>query len=86
MNPFLEADKKVTDFETDFDKEFLKLTDLTKPFVSIVFFYYSDFFYLFVVFIKKWSCVLKDAMPVSFRSELFTSYILTIFKQWNLRP
>jgi len=23
----------------------------------------------------------KDAMPVSFRSELFTSYILTIFKQ-----
>ena len=25
-------------------------------------------------------------MPVSFRSELFTSYILTIFKQWNLLP
>jgi len=24
---------------------------------------------------------LKNAMPVSFRSELFTSYILTIFKQ-----
>jgi len=23
----------------------------------------------------------KDAMPVSFRSKLFTSYILTIFKQ-----
>ena len=23
----------------------------------------------------------KDAMPVSFRSELFTSYILTLFKQ-----
>ena len=23
----------------------------------------------------------KDAMPVSFRSELFTAYILTIFKQ-----
>jgi len=23
----------------------------------------------------------KDAMPVSFRSELLTSYILTIFKQ-----
>jgi len=23
----------------------------------------------------------KNAMPVSFRSELFTSYILTIFKQ-----
>jgi len=27
---------------------------------------------------------LKDAMSVSFRSELFTSYILTMFKQWNL--
>jgi len=27
---------------------------------------------------------IKDAMPVSFRSELFTSYILTIFEQWNL--
>ena len=27
---------------------------------------------------------LKDAMPVSFRSELITSYIVTIFKQWNL--
>ena len=25
-------------------------------------------------------------MPVSFRSELFTSYILNIFKQWNLLP
>ena len=25
--------------------------------------------------------VFKDAMPVSFRSELFTSYILTIFRQ-----
>jgi len=25
--------------------------------------------------------IFKDAMPVSFRSELFTSYILTIFKQ-----
>ena len=25
--------------------------------------------------------LLKDAMPVSYRSELFTSYILTIFKQ-----
>jgi len=29
---------------------------------------------------------LKDAMPVSFRSILFTSYILTIFKQQNLLP
>ena len=28
----------------------------------------------------------KDAMPVSFRSELFTSYILTIFKQRNILP
>ena len=26
----------------------------------------------------------KDAMPVSFRSILFTSYILTIFKQRNI--
>jgi len=26
----------------------------------------------------------KDASPVSFMSELFTSYILTIFKQRNL--
>ena len=29
---------------------------------------------------------LKDAMSVSFRSELFTSYILTIFKQRNILP
>jgi len=29
---------------------------------------------------------LKDARSVSFRSELFTSYILTIFKQRNLLP
>ena len=28
--------------------------------------------------------IFKDAMPVSFRSELFKSYIWTIFKQWNL--
>jgi len=28
----------------------------------------------------------KDAMPVFFRSILFTSYILTIFKQQNLLP
>ena len=28
----------------------------------------------------------KDAMPVSFRSELFTSYILTTFKQGNILP
>jgi len=30
------------------------------------------------------SVTFKDAMPVSCRSELFTSYILTIFKQRNL--
>ena len=30
--------------------------------------------------------VFKEAMPVSFRSILFTSYILTIFKQQNLLP
>jgi len=29
---------------------------------------------------------IKDAMPVSFRSKLFTSYIVTIFKQRNLLP
>jgi len=28
----------------------------------------------------------KDAMPVSFRSELFTSYILTILKRQNILP
>ena len=28
----------------------------------------------------------KNAMPVSFRSELFTSYIVIIFKQRNLLP
>ena len=32
-------------------------------------------------------CVsLKDARSVSFRSELFTSYILTIFRQRNTLP
>jgi len=30
--------------------------------------------------------VLKYAMPVSFKSELFTSYNLTIFKQCNIFP
>jgi len=30
--------------------------------------------------------VVKDAMSVSFRSDLFTSYIFTIFRQWNLLP
>jgi len=33
-----------------------------------------------------WSRFIEDAMPVSFRSDLFTSYILTIFKQLNLVP
>jgi len=28
----------------------------------------------------------KDAMPVSFSSDLFTCYILTMFRQWNLLP
>jgi len=34
-----------------------------------------------------WLLVLRniqDAMPVSFKSKLFTSYILTIIKQWNI--
>jgi len=36
----------------------------------------------FVVEIQNsWFWNLKDAMPVSLRSELFTSYIFTIFKQ-----
>jgi len=30
--------------------------------------------------------LLQDAMPVNFRSILFTSYILTIFKQRTLLP
>ena len=34
-----------------------------------------------VIYIDIIYSMLKDAMPVSFRSELFTSYILTIFKQ-----
>jgi len=29
---------------------------------------------------------LKDAMPVSFWSDLLTSYIFTIFNKWNLLP
>jgi len=28
----------------------------------------------------------SNAMPVFFRSELFTSYVLTIFKQWHILP
>jgi len=30
--------------------------------------------------------ILKDAVPVSVRAELFTSYPLTMFKLWNLLP
>jgi len=40
---------------------------------TCLFYLMSDFF----------QTVIKDAMPVSFRSELFTLYILTIFKQRN---
>ena len=46
--------------------------------------------YVFLVAIffkvKELAFTVKDAMPVSFRSELFTSYILTIFKQCNPLP
>jgi len=35
---------------------------------------------LFIFTVSFLLCV-KDAMPVSFRSELFTSYMSTIFKQ-----
>jgi len=34
----------------------------------------------------KVKVTVKDARSVSLRSELFTSYILTIFKQRNLLP
>ena len=37
-------------------------------------------------YFRKRATNVKDAMPVSFRSELSTSYILTIFKQRNLLP
>jgi len=37
-------------------------------------------------YFRKRATNVKDAMPVSFSSELFTSYILTIFKQRNLLP
>jgi len=37
------------------------------------------FIYMLLTFVML--SVFKDAMPVSFRSELFTSYILTMFKQ-----
>jgi len=41
---------------------------------------------LFVCVLASPLFTLKYAMLVSFRSELFTSYILTIYKQWNLLP
>jgi len=50
-------------------------------------------FLVTILYSKPINCVsitngsrLKDAMPVSFRSILFTSNILTIFKQRNLLP
>jgi len=39
-----------------------------------------------VVCIPENNRSLKDAMPVSFRSDLFTTYILTTFKQRNPLP
>jgi len=41
--------------------------------------------FLFYLFLKL-SRTLKDVMPVSFRSELFTSYMFTTFKQRHLLP
>jgi len=41
---------------------------------------------LFSTLKKLFSIIIQDAMSVSFRSILFTSYILTIFKQRNLLP
>ena len=42
---------------------------------------------IFISFEKTFDTeLLRDAMPVSLRSELSTSYILTIFKQRNLLP
>jgi len=37
-----------------------------------------------IVFINTLFFIIKDALPVFFRSELFTSYIVTIFKQRNI--
>ena len=43
--------------------------------------YYKYSFVTGVMWIDTYNVnLLKDVMPVSFRSELFTSYILTIFK------
>jgi len=39
-----------------------------------------------VIQMTKSKSLIKDATSVSFRSELFTSYILIIFKQRNLLP
>jgi len=54
----------------------------------------ANYMYMLSTFSKRGRDILqhysyietKDAMSVSFRSELFTSYILTIVKQWNLFP
>ena len=46
-----------------------------------------EFYVSFAVFlVATFNVSFKDAKSVSFRSELFTSYILTIFKQRNLLP
>jgi len=39
--------------------------------------------YVFKLFDSR---MFKDAIPVYFKSEVFTSYILFIFKQWNQLP
>jgi len=51
--------------------------------LGIVFVVYFLNNYYYYNHTKRLCCV-KDAMPVSFRSQLLTSYILTIFKQRNL--
>jgi len=41
--------------------------------------FYSEKLYVKLDTPCKIGNIIKDAMPVSFRSELFTSYILTVF-------
>ena len=57
------------------DKDLLSYKQMKKT-TLVLTFYLVTFLYQTV----------KDARSVSFRSELFTSYILTIFKQRNLLP
>jgi len=59
----------------------IKIYFLNKPCFAV-----GHNFYLYVKLYENYSIYIKDAMPVSFRSELFTSYILTISIQWNLLP